>query len=196
MKCLFKKKKPVYESHGEKPSGSVSATIKWGIIIPHVKKAGGADTPDGKIDEYDYGLKMVDKLDMPYETRDSGGVKGAAKRLKKRGVTASLEPHKNAYNGKAEGFEILVLASDSLSIEFAELIAEAFAKKFPDRKIRGRGGLKKLKKGDRGAGNLIAAKKAGMKVALLSEAFFIDNPAEWIEPDVMAKFWTENLIDG
>jgi hypothetical protein len=39
----------------------------------------------------------------------------------------------------------------------------------------------------------VAAKRAGAQIALLSEAFFIDNPNEWIDPEEMSKFWMEHL---
>ena len=129
----------------------------------------------------------------PCENRNDGGVKGAAKRLVKKKVNATLEPHKNAYNGKAKGFEILVLKGDSLSRHYAELFAEAFKVKFPDRVLRGYKGIKEVSGRDNGAANLRASKNAGAEVALLSESFFIDNPNEWIEPREMAHFWAENL---
>lgn len=181
----------VYESHGN-PGKEFKAN--WGIIIPHTKSTGGAGNDTHKMNEYYYGLKMVKTLGLPFETRDSGGVRGATKRLLSKGIKCTLEPHKNAYNGKAFGFEILVLKGDDLSIHYAELFAQAFKARFPDRRLRHGNGLKVLNKGDRGAGNLVASKKAGAEVALLSEAFFIDNDSEWIAPEEMAQFWSEQLV--
>lgn len=187
FKC-FKKK---VRSHGN--DGNVNPTDrKWSIIIPHTKKAQGARTKDNYT-EYKYGIVLADEMQYPYETRDEGGVKGAASRLVKRGFNCSLEPHKNAFNGKAHGFEILCLHDDELSIDVAEILAQAFKEKYPDRRLRHGNGVKKIRKGDRGYYNLRDAKRAGMMIALLSESFFIDNPNEWIAPDEMAKFWLENL---
>lgn len=189
-KCLGIKKK--YESHGE--AGEPQA-FKWGIIIPHTKKASGASSDKYNHNEYTYGMVMAEYSKFPYETRDLGGVKGAAARLRKRKVNASLEPHKNAYNGKAKGFECLVLEGDQLSYDYAAEIAMQFKRTFPTRVLRQSGtGVKVIKKGDRGYWNLAAAKAQGMEIALLSEAFFIDNDSEWIPPMEMTKFWREVLV--
>lgn len=175
-----------YGSHGEgeqfKPS--------WGIIVPHTEKAGGADTPDGKWNEYKYGLHMAKSIDRPHATRDNGGVLAAARSLKEQGCNCSLEPHKNAYNSRANGYEILILKGDSLSKQYAELFLDAFAQKYPARRNRG---VKEMTKGGRGYRNLIDAKRGGMEVALLSEMFFIDNNSDWLPPHVMANFWSNNL---
>lgn len=174
--------------------GKPEPKYKWGIIIPHTKKSPGASTADKKINEYEYALSMVPHMAKPYATRDKAGVSGAASELKKLGINASLEPHKNAYNNMAKGFEILVLANDSESIRVAEIMAQNFKDLYPERTLRHTNGVKKIKSGDRGYSNLIAAKKAGMEIALLSEAFFIDNPKEWISPEEMASFWNGQLV--
>ena len=190
MKCFkrnYHKPSREYGSHGEgeqfKPA--------WGIIVPHLDRAGGAETPSGRWNEYKYGLHMAKFMDKAHATRDEGGVYGAAKELKKYGCNASLEPHKNAYNGKANGYEILILKGDHLSKHYAELFLEEFSRKYPQRKNRG---IKEMTKGGRGYKNLIDAKRAGMEVALLSEMFFIDVAGEWLEPHVMGKFWEEVLV--
>lgn len=197
LKSIFKKK-PVVISHGEDddtPTTSKGFVPQWGVIVPHTTKAQGASTPDKRMTENKYAYFMLAHTDFKYFTRDEHGVAGAARGLKRRGVNASIEPHKNAFNGKAKGFEILVLKGDTLSEHYARMIAENFIDQFPDRKLRHDRGIKWVKRGDRGAASLIAAKANGMEVALLVETFFIDNPDEWIEPEVMAKFWTENLIN-
>jgi N-acetylmuramoyl-L-alanine amidase len=175
--------------YGEKPEPK----YKFGIIIPHTKNSPGASSPD-KVSEYRYALEMAPTIGLKYYTRDEAGVLGAAKNLANWGANASLECHLNAYNGAAKGFEILVLADDTESARVAELMAEIFKQKYPDRVLRHSNGVKKIKSGDRGYSNLRDAKKAGMKIALLSEAFFIDNPAEWISPEEMGKFWKEVLV--
>lgn len=184
-----------YGSHGETDKPEFKP--RWGIIIPHTNKAPGASgyRPSGvKISEYKYGLEMSMGIPLPYATRDRSGVKGAAESLKSRGCNASLEPHKNAFNKKAHGFEILVLKGDKLSAQYARLFADAFADKYPERRLRHDKGIKWISKGDRGYHNLVAAKKAGMDVALLSESFFLDNQNEWISPEEMAAFWDELLV--
>lgn len=160
----------------------------FGLIIPHTEKQPGASTESG-FTEYHYALRMAAQTHLPYATRNIGGVTGAAKLLKKKGCNASLEPHLNAFNTYAEGFEILALEGDSSSIDAAILIAEQFAKWFPDHKIRGKNGVKIIRPTDRGGSNLVKAKKAGMEIALLSEAFFIDNPKDYIDHSTMADFW-------
>lgn len=168
---------------------------KWGIIVPHTAEASGAMSPTKEWSEYEYGLKLAYLLSpMPHATRDNIGVYGAAKLLVKEGCNCSIEPHLNAYNGIAEGFEILVLKDDSASLTEAIRIAKAFELMFPSRKMRARGGVKSISPKDRGGSNLVSAKKAGMKVALLSEAFFIDNKTDWIPPLDMAAFWKEVLV--
>ena len=185
LKRLFKRKpKPVNDyGDGEK------FTPKWGIIVPHTEKAQGAQNQNG-VSEFLYGTALVKVMSFFYALRGAKGVFGAAKALLQAGCNSSLEPHLNAYNTQVGGYEILYLKGDSLSKQYAELILDMFEAEYPDRKRRG---LKAVEKGDRGAGNLIAAKKAGMKVALLSELFFIDNPNEWIPPNEMALFLTKAL---
>lgn len=176
--------------YGEKPEPK----YVFGLIVPHTKSSGGASSKEKKMNEYEYGLRLASFMAIPRETRDEGGVSLAAKRLKLKGCNASLEPHKNAFDSKAKGFEILVLENDSESIRMAEIMAENFRAKYPARVLRHSNGVKKIKSGDRGYSNLIAAKKEGMKIALLSEAFFIDNPLEWIEPAEMAEFWMSQIV--
>lgn len=191
-----------YDSHGGSDDSSSTNNPefkpKWGIIIPHTKRKPGASgyKPSGKkIQEYQYGLELVADTSFPFETRDNGGVSGAAKRLKNISQTnATIEPHKNAYNKKARGFELLVIRGDSLSGHYARMIADEFKRQFPERRMRHDNGIKWVKKGDRGYYNLVAAKKAGMEVAILGESFFIDNPDEWISPEEMAEFWKEVLV--
>jgi len=87
------------------------------------------------------------------------------------------------------------MKGDKLSLKYAELIAESFKHHFPDRILRHGNGVKIVTKGERGYNNLFIAKKNGMEVALLSEAFFIDNSSEWIEPREMGAFWKETLVN-
>jgi len=178
------------DSYGE--VGDIDEFVPvWGIINPHTFTSKGAYTKDKKYNEYGYGINMCPEVNLPWEFRDSGGVYGAAKRLRDEGCNASLEPHKNAYNGMVGGFEFLVLEGDTLSEKYARLMIDAFKLRFPDRKARYDNGILWRKPNERGGRNLVKAKKAGMKVAILSETFFIDRDEEWIEPEVMAQFWKD-----
>ena len=165
----------------------------WGIIIPHTRRSGGAKSFDGLYDEYIYAHLMTREMKIPVATRDLSNVLGAAKELVKDGCNASLEPHYNAYNGKAHGASIFVLKGDSLSEKYARLMIEDFAEMFPNRKLRHDNGLKFLVKGDRGYYNLEQAKKAGMKIALLSELFFGDNENDFMSPETQSIFWEGHL---
>ena len=187
LKSIFVKEQ---NSHGYgKPEA-----LKWGVIVPHTQKAPGAVTKGGVVSEYNYAGFMAQKMKFSYFYRDGIGVLGAAKKLAQYGgCNASLEPHLNAFNNRARGFEILVMEGDRLSYDIAENIATAFKEAYPDRILRHGNGVKVVKKGDAGFYNLRDAKRGGMKVALLSEAFFIDNPDEWIDQIDMAKFWESVL---
>lgn len=165
----------------------------WGIIVPHTENSQGASNKIRKTTEYSYGITLVTLMNFPWETRNSGGVNEATKQLINRGCNCSLEPHKNAFNTKVSGFELLVLDGDKKSEEFAKTIVEKFRNQFPSRKIRHQDGILRVKKGDRGYNNLKIAKDNGMKMAILSESFFIDNDKDWISPNVMAEFWTKVL---
>ena len=188
--------KPIgnYGSHGE---GGEAFKPKWGIIVPHTLRAGGARTPDKKWNEYFYAQEMLKFLKkqrlIPSATRDNGGVSQAARDLVRAGATATLEPHKDAYNSRVGGYSILVLKGDNLSKELALKIISLFEQKYPSRSKRSGDGVKEVEGRDNGAANLRAAKRAGAEAALLSELFFIDNRNEFIEPEEMALFWVEAL---
>lgn len=186
-----KKQEPISIGYGE----AEPAELRWGIIVPHESKRPGAYNYDKTISEYNYGLVMCKSLPFPCETRDSGGVYGAAKKLKAKGVNATLEPHYNAFNGKASGCEILVLAGDKESERVARLILNGFKQKYPHRILRGSDGIKFVSKGDRGYYNLVNAKSAGSKIRLLSELFFGDNKSDYMKPEDQADFWKEHLGD-
>lgn len=165
----------------------------WGYIVAHTKATGGAvGIKSGKkFSEYEYSkeVALLNKTVIPYATRDTGGVRAAATKLKKVGATASIEFHLNSYNKQVRGAEILVQAGDSASYEAAENLLEAFKVAYPDHTIRG---VKVKKKGDRGWYNLEQARRAGMKIRILTEFFFIDS--EYIEANAMAAFLRKNLV--
>jgi hypothetical protein len=165
----------------------------WGYIVPHTAKAAGAVGYRGlqKFSEYQYGLEVaeINRVFLPFETRDNGGVLAAALKLKAKGANASIEAHLNAFNGKVGGAEILVLDGDAESYDMAQNLLAAFALEFPNFNIRG---VKRRKSGDTGYFNLMQAKAAGMRIALLTEFFFIDS--EYIAPEAMAAFIRKNLV--
>ncbi len=161
---------------------------EWGHIVAHNSKKQGANSFDRSYSEYTYGNILSHSLSMPSETRDAGGVSLAAKRLVKKGCTASIECHYNAFNGKASGLEILVLKGDDFSAKYAKMIiSEAMSTPTRTTKLRADGGIKWISKGDRGYYNLVNAKSAGMKVAILTELFFGDNQFDFIGPSKQAK---------
>lgn len=165
-------------------------TPQWGIIIPHTMKAQGAVTYDGIYTEYVYGTIMIPMIGVPFAKRDENGVYGAAKDLRSVKVNATIEPHFNAFNGRAAGAEILILREDGLSRHYAELFLDIFKETYPSRKIRG---VKEVGPRDRGYSNLLNSKKVGMEVAILSELFFGDNPKDFLLPEDQATYWRDCL---
>lgn len=164
-----------------------------GFIIPHETNRPGAYNYNKSYTENSYAKIFIPNLELPFASRDSGGVKSAARELKAKGCNLSIEPHFNSYNGVASGMELLVRYEDEESIEVARLFAETFASIYPDRKLRGDKGVKRLKRGARGRGNLDAAASAGMRVQVLSELFFGDNRSDFIPPDKQLNFWKQAL---
>lgn len=183
------------DKRDRKRIANVKAPLKservWGLVRPHTKKAQGAVGSD-KTTEYSYWFNMWTHLakDIPFSNRDQGGLKGAYARLAKKGVTASVESHKNAFNKQAKGYEVLIIDGDAVSRKYAKKYIGLMKNHFPSRVNRG---IKTVKNGQRGYANLIAAKNAGMKIALLTEDFFIDNRREWISPKALAKVYDELL---
>lgn len=168
-----------------------------GFIIPHTRRSPGATNYTDKYSEYQYGLDMGRILinhGLPYSTRDEAGVTRAAWDLADLKCTWSIEPHFNSFNGGVEGYEILVLKGDTLSEYYGRLVADYYGQTFPHKKARGDRGIKFVRPGDRGAQNLIDAKKAGMKAAILTELFFGDNAKDYISPTVQAQFWINTLV--
>lgn len=190
MKCLKKFFSPAHtpiKEHGQ--DGYLNPV--WGVIIGHTKKAQGAISHDKKYTEYMYGAIAAPEINVPWETRDKGGVFGAASTLiKNYSINCLIEIHGNAFNSRAEGYEILIIKGDALSRKYAENFLLAFKKKYPDRVYRG---VKEIAHGGRGYNNLVAMKRAGAKVALLTEIFFIDNASDWLAPIEQGKFWREQL---
>ncbi len=175
------------------PTGPIS--LKWGFVVPHTKAKAGAvlKNSQGKVleQEYFYGKEMLQLLkaklpELTVATRDEGGLAGAYGWLNIEGCTASIEPHLNAYNKKAQGYEVLVLKGDELSARYAKELIYLYKALYPnkvDRKV------KYVSAGDRGFSNLYEAKKKGMQVALLTELFFIDSAFDYVPKPDMADFF-------
>lgn len=186
---LFKSSK--YPGYGEGPTFSPV----WGLIIPHQKDAQGATSFDNKYTEYTYAHVMAEMIGIPYMTRDLGGVAEAAHTLiNNYKVNCLIETHFNAYNGKAHGYEILVMKGDDLSARYARFFLESFGDLYPRRRPRHDKGIKWVSKGDRGFHNLRLAKAAGADVAMLTELFFGDNIEDFIDPSTQAMFWRDHFV--
>lgn len=176
--------KPVKVSEG--------TNLTWGRVICHNSHAQGADTVrNGELVTENMHCKMTYGF-MKYftyvGTRDVGGIKGAYSHIYRKGCNASLESHRNAFNGKAKGFEVLVLRGDETSKRYAQILMGIFGKHYPDRTYRR---IKELRYGEGGYKNLRTARDLGFKVAILPELFFIDNEKEWITPEDLAKIYDE-----
>ena len=131
--------------------------------------------------------------DIHYAFNDFGGLKSACNHLKLLGCNGIVSHHLNAFNGNVAGAEFLFLDGDKSSEYYAVEIAQQFKSTFPERRLRHDNGLKPISCGQRGYHGLKLAKKYGMKIAIISECFFIDNSAEWIEPEILADFWNKIL---
>ena len=83
MLCKWIKKLKNYRVKKEKPSNP------YGIIIPHISLAQGAESPKG-VSEYKYALSMMDYIGLPFSLRDHHGVAGATKDLIKQGATKTI----------------------------------------------------------------------------------------------------------
>ena len=144
--------------------------------------------------EYQYCGEMFDYMNIKegkhWEDRSKGGLNGAYKRIAKKGYNATIEPHLNAFNGKAKGIETLYPKGCAKSQMLAIRVNTLLKASFPDRVNRH---TKALSPGDDGWANFEAAKKNGIKACVITEAFFIDNPYEWIDPAVMAEVFKEAM---
>ena len=161
------------------------------IIIGH--GAGDSGATGQGTNEFAYNSKVADIVLKSKEHgkniklffRDSRGIGGVNGDVKKYNDDFSLELHLNSYNGSAKGCEVLTLAGDSASIKVARKFADSFCLKF-GRVKRDGDGVKELRSSDRGHYSLLSVNDP--PPSILVEPFFIDNKAEWIEPEVYAEF--------
>lgn len=181
------------------PSVASKKIEKIAIIIGHGHGDPGAigkwTVP--QIKEYEYNktvaeilLKKVKKKEIKLFYRGAAGITGVNTMVRLWDDDLSLELHCNSFNGKAKGCEILALSNDKESIKIGQDIAADFCKRF-NRVKRDGDGVKELKKGDRGHYSLALVDDGYPSILL--EPFFIDNPDEWIPPEVYADFLVEWL---
>ena len=198
FECIKKRLSPKPPAHtpvAENGEDGYFAPI-WGFVCPHNKKQPGAVSFDRKYSEFIYGQIMIPEIGAPWNTRPYGpGVMNQLQDavnplVKHHKVNAIILPHGNAFNKKANGFEVYYLEGDMLSKKYADEIIAAFKEKYPDRKCRG---AKVSRYKSRGYWNMVGAKRAGAKIVILSELFFIDNLKDWLSPEEQAAFWRETL---
>ncbi len=186
---IFKKKKNKKKSHTPK---KIYAQ-KFGIVVCHDEKDQGAENKKTKMTEYLYCMNLVQKLrdripKLYYTTRDKGGISAAYNRCGLNDITITIEPHLNSYNSKVEGTECLIIDGDEESEKVARKYLELITLHFPSQKIRG---VKKLKRGDDGHYNLRCAKSNGVRMAILTESFFLDNDNDWKDPDKLKEVFID-----
>lgn len=187
--------KKVIRPEAEKPvfHGDL-AKFKTVVLIPgHEKGAkSGAisvkDKNDKRWNERAYWGAVIDEvLKLPnskiitVETRENGGIWGAYDRAD--GADLIFELHFNNYNGKAKGVEALHTGKSKwLATEFCDFMCDRFDKV-------NRGG-KDVAKYKRGRYSVLQGAKAS-KYNLLTEAFFGDNPDDFVEVEPMAQALAE-----
>lgn len=194
-------KKPVVSVPVEIPSTptTTSDIKKISIIVGHGNGDPGATCWDGT-HEYDYNSKVaeivlsnVDSKLIRVFKRGSSGIAGVGILASAWSPDLTIELHLNAFNGEAEGCEVLVLDKDKESAHVAISFALAFCKKF-DRISRRDRGINWIESSDRGYTNLKAVSL--VKRSILVEPFFCDTKSEWIPVEVYAQFlvdWIEGL---
>ncbi len=201
FKNLFKKKiiAPV-KSEEQKPIPSSSGEIKKiALIVGHGNGDPGA-MGWNDMSEFNYNSFVADEIqrantgkEIKVFYRGSTGIVGVAAKAVAWGPDLTIELHLNAFNGVANGCEVLVLDGDRVSAKVGEKFAKAFTEKFK-RKLRGDLGIKWITSKDRGYTSIKAV--SSIKQSILIEPFFIDNKAEWIDPLTYTNFligWIKDL---
>jgi N-acetylmuramoyl-L-alanine amidase len=182
----------------EEPATTGTAS-KYGIkkialIIGHGHGDPGAPGFN-RMMEFDYNSKVARILEQKIKGKEiklfwrgASGITGVNTSARLWDDDLSIELHCNSYNGKAKGCEVLTLKADKVSIKVGQDFAKAFCSKF-GRVMRDGDGVKELSSSDRGHYSLALVNDPPPSILL--EPFFIDNPDEWIDPEVYAQF----LID-
>lgn len=171
--------------------------MKLGFIAPHTYENQGAKSEVKDMTEFQYAQAMLFNIYAPFTSREKSFDEyyAAIQGLKLYGVTGVVEPHFNAFNGRCSGYEFLVIEGDTVSEEFARYLVGKFKVKFPHRTPRHDDGVKHLTPTDRGFKNLEVIKKSGMRVAIISELFFGDNPFDFLPTHSQLGFWQEVIGD-
>lgn len=193
---------PSTTSNSSKPAPiePVKKYKKIAIIIGHGHGDGGADSWDGKRNEFEYNSIVANYIKSKVTDRDiklfwrgRSGITGVNTQVNLWDDDLSIELHLNSADVPARGCEILCLGSDKAAISLGQDLAAAFCLKF-GRKLRDEDGVKELKKKDRGHYSLALVDDG--KPSILVEPFFISNKNEWIDPLILADFyvnWIEEL---
>lgn len=147
--------------------------------------AKGIEVVDGhnlEITEWSYANSLHGKLKTPHKYFDAYELNKYTEEIPDTAL--ALEFHLNSFNSPTiEGYEVLVLDNDLKSLEYAQLFLNCMEKNFPSRRNRG---IKLITERDRGYNNLLRLKQI-YKQAILTEAFFLNNPSDWIARKDMAK---------
>lgn len=146
--------------------------------------AEGLETVDGhklKITEWSYAESLHTRLVTPFTHTDAFNLHQTNRYVTRE--TVALEFHLNSFTSPTvEGYEVLILEDDLESHRSAKLFLNIMKYYFPNRRNRG---IKVLTSTCRGYNNLLRLKKVYAK-AILTEAFFINNPNDWINREHMA----------
>jgi len=156
-----------------------------GVIVGHNSKAQGAVNYKGET-EFAFNTRIAKAMksiidanpdyDCVIYNREPGSSFGdeifeMAQKVKKDSCLFTIELHFNSGPTGARGCEILVHTKNLMAIRIADAITDQIEYKFGIRQ-RDQDGVKELKRGDRGAYNILAIEDAGVEVALLVEPCF------------------------
>lgn len=176
-----------------------------GVVVGHTKKDGGATFALGG-SEYQYNTQVA-KLMTEYAKqvypnlqvatifRDGIGIAGAYRKIKelflgRKDPDVAIELHFNAANRKAVGTETLS-TTEALDKAYSAIVQAHMCRTF------GRSGMsrgvKVLKSGDRGAGNIYSL--PGFANCLV-EPFFGDNPSEAALAKQKQEAYARCLVDA
>ena len=145
----------------------------------------GVEVVDGhslKLTEWLYSMSLHNTLKTPHKYYDAYSLNKYVDKVDDTAV--ALEFHLNSFNSPTiEGYEVLILENDLESYAYAQRFLDIMRKSFPLRRNRG---IKILTSTCRGYNNLLRLKKY-FKQAILTEAFFLNNPNDWISREDMVK---------
>jgi N-acetylmuramoyl-L-alanine amidase len=185
---LFKRKQPMN-----------TPIKKIAIIIGHGAGDSGA-IGWNNVEEFAYNsevakhlLESVHGKELKAFFRTKSGINGVGKLVSEWCPDLSIELHLNAFNGVANGCEVLCLKGDEESAKIGRSFASSFTKIF-GRRLRQEEGIKFLVGGDRGK-QCLSSIDSNIK-RILVEPFYIDNKDEWVSLVEYASFlasWIEGI---